>query len=47
MDKKFKTYNQQMKYLRDSKNIICNGSSNKTILIRTGYFNLINGYKTP
>ena len=36
-----------MKYLRDSKNIICNGSDDKTILIRTGYFNLINGYKTP
>ncbi len=47
MEKKFKTYNQQMRYLRDSKNIECCGSDNKTILVRTGYFNLINGYKTP
>ena len=26
MDKPFKTYNQQMKYLRETKNIECSGS---------------------
>ena len=46
MSKKFLTYNQQMKCLRD-KNINCNGSPAKTLLCRQGYFNLINGYKTP
>ncbi len=46
MDKPFKTYNQQMKYLRETKNIECSGSQHKSILITCGYFNLINGYKT-
>lgn len=46
-DKPFKTYNQQMKYLRDKKKIDCQGSVEKQILLRNGYFNLINGYKTP
>lgn len=46
-DKIFLTYNQQMKKLRKDKNIICNGSSHKRILIRAGYFNIINGYKNP
>jgi len=46
-DKKFLTLNQQMKYLRTDKKIICNGSKNKKILSRIGYFNLINGYKEP
>lgn len=46
-DKPYKTYNQQMKYLRDSKGIYCNGSSDKKILIKNGYFNLVNGYKIP
>ena len=46
-DKKFLTYNQQMRHLRDDKKILCRGSSDKTILCRTGYFNLINGYKDP
>lgn len=46
-DKNFLTYNQQMRKLRDKKKIICNGSSHKRMLIRAGYFNLINGYKTP
>ena len=45
--KKFLTYNQQMKYLRDQKSIICSGTSDKAILCRKGYFNIINGYKTP
>ena len=47
MDKDFLTYNQQMKYLRNSKKIACNGSSHKTLLVKSGYFNLVNGYKTP
>lgn len=46
-DKIFLTYNQQMKKLRKDKNILCNGSGHKRILIRAGYFNIINGYKTP
>lgn len=36
-----------MKHLRDVKHISCQGSFDKTILCRNGYFNLINGYKTP
>lgn len=46
-DKFFLTYNQQMRRLRDVKNIDCHDSRHKSILIRTGYFNLINGYKNP
>ena len=46
-DKSFLTYNQQMKKLRKDKKILCNGSEHKKILIRAGYFNIINGYKTP
>ena len=46
-DKNFLTYNQQMRKLRNKKNIKCEGSEGKSILARTGYFNLINGYKTP
>lgn len=46
-DKFFLTYNQQMKKLRNDKHIICEGSSHKKILIRAGYFNIVNGYKTP
>lgn len=45
--KNFQTYNQQMRKLRNNKHIICNGSMHKNILVRTGYFNIINGYKTP
>jgi len=47
MQKDFRTYNSQMRYLRDIKNIQCSGGIAKRILCRTGYFNLINGYKTP
>lgn len=36
-----------MRKLRNNKGIICNGSSHKKILIRAGYFNIVNGYKTP
>lgn len=46
-DKFFLTYNQQMRKLRNDKQIICNGSSHKKILIRAGYFNIVNGYKNP
>lgn len=44
-EKAFLTHNQQMKRLRDTKKINCSGSSDKEILCRLGYFNLINGYK--
>lgn len=46
-DKFFLTYNQQMRKLRNDKNIICKGSAHKKILVRAGYFNIVNGYKTP
>lgn len=46
-DKLFLTYNQQMRKLRNDKHIDCTGSNNKKILIRSGYFNIVNGYKTP
>lgn len=47
MDKKFLTYNQQMKKLRGKKNFDCQNAGHKTILVRNGYFNLVNGYKDP
>ncbi len=46
-DKNFITYNQQMRKLRNDKHIDCSGPQNKQILIRMGYFNIVNGYKTP
>lgn len=46
MGKKFLTYNQQMRKLRDDKKIQCD-DDDKLILIKNGYFNLVNGYKTP
>ena len=46
-DKNFLTYNQQMRKLRNNKNIYCHDSKHKKILIRAGYFNIINGYKYP
>ena len=46
-DKLFLTYNQQMRKLRNDKHIECKGSGHKKILIRAGYFNIVNGYKTP
>ena len=46
-DKSFLTYNQQMKKLRTDKGIVCNGTPHKTSLVRSGYFNMINGYKMP
>lgn len=36
-----------MRRLRNNKQIICNGSSHKKILVRAGYFNIVNGYKNP
>ncbi len=36
-----------MKKLRDKKKIICENTKDKTILVRMGYFNLVNGYKEP
>lgn len=46
-DKLFLTYNQQMRKLRNDKGIECSGSTHKKILIRAGYFNIVNGYKNP
>ncbi len=46
-DKIFLTYNRQMKKLRNDKKINCNGTLHKTALVRSGYFNIINGYKMP
>ncbi len=46
-DKSFLTYNQQMKKLRTDKGIVCNGTPHKISLVRSGYFNMINGYKMP
>lgn len=46
-DKDFLSYNQQMRKLRNKKHIDCEGTDDKSILVRFGYFNLINGYKTP
>ena len=40
--KKFLRHNMQMKYLRENKKIECSGSEGKKILIKYGYFNLIN-----
>lgn len=47
MSKDFLTYNQQLRYLRDNKNITCGGSHHKGVLASSGYFNLVNGYKNP
>lgn len=46
-DKNYITYNQQMRKLRNDKHIACSGSADKKILVRMGYFNIVNGYKTP
>lgn len=46
-DKNFITYNQQMRKLRNDKHIDCLGSEDKKILVRMGYFNIVNGYKIP
>jgi len=46
-DKSFMTYNRQMRKLRNGKHITCTGSPDKEILVRMGYFNIVNGYKIP
>lgn len=46
-DKAFLSYNLQMRKLRNNKHIDCSGSKAKTILVRMGYFNIVNGYKAP
>lgn len=46
-EKEFLTYNRQMRRLRDVKKIDCNGTFHKRMLVRSGYFNLVNGYKDP
>lgn len=45
--KNFLTYNQQLKRLRNEKKIDCEGTKDKTLLVRAGYFNIVNGYKDP
>ncbi|MFA6824890.1 MAG: Abi family protein [Bacteroidales bacterium] len=46
MDKIFLSLDNQIKHLKDDKKIECN-DCDKISLLRIGYFNLINGYKTP
>lgn len=46
MDKKFLSLDEQVKHLNDDKKIKCT-SDDRLTLLRVGYFNLINGYKTP
>lgn len=46
-EKDFLTYDHQMKLLDTDKKISCSGPEDMKILRRTGYFNLIGGYKTP
>lgn len=36
-----------MRKLRNDKHIDCSGSKSKKILVRMGYFNIVNGYKLP
>lgn len=46
MDKKFLSLDEQIKHLNDDKKILCS-NEDKLSLLRIGYFNLVNGYKTP
>ena len=46
ISKPFLNYKAQIRRLND-KGISCNLPEEKRILIRKGYFNLINGYKKP
>ena len=45
--KVFLTYDNQIDKLNNEKKIACNGELHKNILVKSGYFNLINGYKKP
>lgn len=46
MEKQYLTFDEQVKRVNDKK-ITCDFGEDKTILIRIGYFNLVNGYKGP
>lgn len=46
MDKKFLNYDLQLDKISSEKQIICDDNS-KELVIKAGYFNLINGYKEP
>ena len=46
MDKKFLSLDEQVKHLNDDKKIQCS-TQDRLSLLRIGYFNLVNGYKTP
>lgn len=43
--KPFKTYNQQLKILRNRNLTISNGSKAISVLKRDNYYNIVNGYK--
>jgi len=46
--KPFLTYDQQIRKLRDEKNLVIPNEAHAIdILTQIGYFTLINGYKTP
>lgn len=47
MAKNFLSFDDQIRHLNEDKKIICEGPDDKEIIIRVGYFNLVNGYKTP
>ena len=47
MEKPFKTYHQQIRILRKRNITINDGSKAMNILRTAGYYNVINGYKTP
>jgi len=47
MSKHYLSFDEQIKHLNDDKKILCNGDQDKELIIRVGYFNLVNGYKTP
>ncbi|MBR6682953.1 MAG: Abi family protein [Firmicutes bacterium] len=48
MQKKFLSFEDQIKYLKDNKNLLISDFSNaQLILEKYGYFSLIGGYKTP
>lgn len=45
-EKKFLTIEEQINYLKNEKRISCDPNDAESLL-RIGYFNLVNGYKTP
>lgn len=47
MAKGFKTYDEQIEYLESCKKISCSKEEEREMLVRNGYFNLVNGYKLP